>query len=294
MMSGPALPIAGRAMPGLCAETAALLGIVLLAALLRLYHLGTISLWTDELFTRSYAKLGLGFLWSEGLRLEPTPPLYNSLISFWERVAGDSAFALRLPSFAASVAGIVLTYLIGRELFSRSASALLAAVLLALAPTNISFAQEARAYALQGAALALAMLGFARVLRPPASTGALAAYAVGALLAIYLHLTSVLALAGFNLAALASAIGPRPLLDRGGLRRWLAANALVALACLPIIPILLSPATAGAAGWYPAVDRWMLEREFGITLLGPALIDQALELFEIAVMLLAILVLLPP
>ncbi|MBV8912112.1 MAG: glycosyltransferase family 39 protein, partial [Acetobacteraceae bacterium] len=180
-MSGPALPVAAPTVK-VRAGGLVLGAVLLLAAALRSHHLGSASLWTDELFTRFYAHTGLGFLWTEGLRLEPTPPLYYTLILLWERLAGESAWALRLPSLAGSLLSIWLAYLLARELFDRRLSALFTAALLALAPTNIFYAQEARSYALQGATLTLALLGFARLLRDPRSGGALAMYAAGAVL----------------------------------------------------------------------------------------------------------------
>jgi len=292
-MSGPALPVAAPTVR-LRAGAVALGVVLLLAAALRLYHLGTTSLWTDELFTRFYPKTGLAFLWTEGLRLEPTPPLYYSFILLWEHIAGESAWALRLPSLAGSLVSIWLAYLLGRELFERRTSAVLAAALLALAPTNIFYAQEARSYALQGAAITLALLGFARLLRTPRSRDALAMYAAGALLAVYLHMTSVLAVAAINGAALTAAFGRHRMLDRAGLIRWVAANAAVTLACLPLLPIILSPLTGAAGGWVPKLDRWSLESALGSTLAGPNLGREAMVLLEIGVLLLAALVLLPP
>ena len=292
-MSGPALRVAAPT-ARIGTGGLALAALLLLAVALRFYHLGTTSLWTDELFTRFYPKTGLAFLWTDGLRLEPTPPLYYSLILFWEHVAGESAFALRLPSLLGSLAGIWLAYLLARELFPRRLSALFAVALLALAPTNIFYAQEARSYGLQGAALALALLGFARVLREPRSIGALTLYAVGAVLAVYLHMTSALAIAACNGAALTAAIGRFRLLDRAALLRWVGVNALVTLACLPLLPIVLSPLTAAASGWLPSLDRWSLEMMFGATLAGPGLGRGAMVLIEIGVLLIAALVLLPP
>jgi uncharacterized membrane protein len=237
-MSGPALPVAAP-MIRVRAGAFAIGAVLLIAAALRLYHLGTVSLWTDELFTRFYPKTGFRFMWTEGLRVEPNPPLYYSFVLLWERIAGETAWALRLPSLIGSLLSVWLAYLLGCELFERRLSAVFAAALLALAPTNIFYAQEARAYALQGAAIALALLGFARLLRAPRSLGALAMYAAGAVLAVYLHMTSVLAIIACNIAALTACFGRRKLLDGAGLLRWIGANAAVALACLPLLPIVL-------------------------------------------------------
>ncbi|HYZ64209.1 MAG TPA: glycosyltransferase family 39 protein [Acetobacteraceae bacterium] len=292
-MSGPALPLAARPALRLQTQAFVLAAILLLAAILRLHHLGTTSLWTDELFTQFYAKTGLRFLWTEGLRLEPTPPLYYTLIALWERIAGDSAFALRLPSLVASLITLALTAALGRELFARKLSTTVGTLLLALAPTSLYYAQEARSYALQGAAIALALLGFARFLRTR-TLGDLAIYGAGAALAVYLHPTSVLAVAACNGAALISTFGSSRLLDRPALLRWIAANALVTLVCLPLLPIFISPLASAGSTWVAPLSRWSLENTFGQTLAGTTFTADAMLIAEIGGAALAGLLLVPP
>ena len=136
-----------------------------IAVAVRLYRLDDVSLWTDELFTRFYPDAGLAYLWTDGLRTEPTSPLYYTLIWAVERLAGSAAWVVRAPSVAGVAGGVWLAWSLGRELFGRAGPGVLAGLLLALAPIDVLYAQEARSYALQGAALGLALLGFARVLR---------------------------------------------------------------------------------------------------------------------------------
>ena len=241
--------------------------IAAIAVAVRLYRLDDVSLWTDELFTRSYPDAGLSYLWTEGLRTEPTSPLYYTLIWAVERVFGSAAWALRLPSVAGSLAGVWLAWALGRELFGRSRQALIAALLLALAPVDVFYAQEARAYALQGAALGLALLGLARVLR---GASGLTLYVVGATLAIWLHPTSVAAVAAINVAALASFVRPGTPWDRPALLRCLAASLVVAILCAPLLPAMTGSDGGAATSWIPALSRWSLESVIGQTLAGPA------------------------
>ena len=265
--------------------------ISILAVLLRCYKLQSVSLWTDELFTRFYPDIGLGYLWTDGLRTEPTSPLYYTLIWAVEHTLGSSAWAIRLPSVAASLVCLWLAYRLAAELFGRTAPALLAALLLALAPFEVFVAQEARAYALQGAALALALLGFARLLRGASGSWL---YGAGATLAIWLHPTSVVAIAAFNATALLSALGRSRLLDRAALLRWIGLNAIVAALCLPLLPALLSPTGVAATSWIPAVTRWSVEGLLAVTLGGAGLGPNVLRIAEIGLPLLAALFLLPP
>ena len=262
-----------------------------IAAAIRLYRLDDIPLWTDELFTRFYPEIGLPYLWTVGLHTEPTSPLYYTLIWAVQRVAGSASWAMRAPSVAGSLAGVWLAWLLGRELFGRPGSALFAALLLALAPVDVLYAQEARAYALQGAALGLALLGFARTLR---GAGGLAMYAAGATIAIWLHPTSAAAVMAINLAALASWWGRDRLVDRPALLRWFAVNVVVAALCLPLLPAILSPDGGAATSWIPALTRWSLESVIGQTLAGPALEPNAQRVAELSLLALGALVLIPP
>ncbi len=267
------------------------LAIAVIAVAVRVYRLDDVSLWTDELFTRFYPDAGLGYLWTVGLRTEPTSPLYYTVIWAVERAFGASAWVMRAPSVAGSLAGVWLAWALGRELFGRPAPALIGALLLALAPVDVLYAQEARAYALQGAALGLALLGFARALR---GAGGLTIYAVGAVLAVWLHPTSAAAVVAMNIAALASAAGRGRLWGRPALLRWIGVNAVVALLCTPLVPAMVSPGGGAATSWIPALTRWSLESVVGQTLGGPALDAHAQRIAEASVLVLAALALIPP
>ena len=267
-------------------------GVALIAIALRFYHLDAIPLWTDELFTRFYSTAGLSTLWGEGFRAEPTSPLYYTIIAGVEHVLGSQAWALRLPSVAGSLASVVLAWALGRELSGRPGAALLAALLLSLAPINVFYAQEARSYALQGAAIALALLGFARVLR---GGSGLALYGVGAVLAIWLHPTSVVVVAAINAGAVASAIGRDRLLTPVRLWRWIGVNGLVLVACLPLVGGIVAPPDGGAAtSWIAPLSRWTLENVLGETLGGPALSASAQRIAEFGGLAVAVLALVPP
>ena len=259
---------------------------------MRLYDLAGIPFWTDELFTRFYAGTGLSNIWLESARTEPTPPLYYTLIWALEHTVGAKAWILRLPSVAGSLAGIALAAALARELWGRRSPALLAALLLTVAPLNIYYAQEARAYALQGAALALALLGLARVLRGASGFGL---YIAGAVAAVWLHPTSVLPVAAMNVGAGLAMLGPRPMLAGPAVRRWIVAGAAVVLLCLPLLPNIVFPPDNGAAtSWIPPLTRASLESVIGETLAGPALVQHAQGIAEAAALGLVLLALLPP
>lgn len=248
-----------------------LMVVISIGAILRSFRLGAASLWTDELFTATYSRAGIAYLWTEGLRAEPTSPLHYTIIALVEQTFGDSEVALRLPSVVASVLALVVAAALARELFGRSYAALIGTALAAVAPISVYLAQEARPYSFQAASLALALLGLAQFLRTPGSRGPLLVYGSGAILAVYFHTTSIVALAAVNAAVLLSMFGRGRMLDGRAACRWVVAQAVVGSACAPLLPMLLSPNAQAAASWIPAPTRWHLAETIGSTLAGPAL-----------------------
>jgi mannosyltransferase len=261
--------VAPRPAPRAVSSTVWLSCILLLATAVRVYDLGGLSLWRDELFSRFYPRAGEAFMWGPGRSLEPNPPLYYSILHAWMALAGESDTAVRLPSVAASLLSVWLVYLIGRDLLSARAG-LLAALMLALSASGVFYAQEARSYALEGAGIGLAMLGMVRFLQHPARWPGLALYALGVSLALYSHMTALLFVAAANLAIATALLGSRPLLDKRALLRWCGGNLVAAALCLPLATILLSPHVAGAYAWIDPLDLETVLLELSSILLGPA------------------------
>ena len=104
------------------------LGLILvLCVALRVYHLGSASLWSDEIFSRYYADVfGLHYVLTDGLSLETNPPTYYLLLHGWMALWGHSEAALRSLSLVACTLCVPGIYLLGRELaVSRGAYSLL-------------------------------------------------------------------------------------------------------------------------------------------------------------------------
>lgn len=236
--------------------------ILLLGLGLRVYHLGFLSIWIDEAFTRFYSENDLHFLWTTGFEGETNPPGYYTVMHFWIPLFGHSETSLRSFSVLASLASIVLVYLLGRELADETVG-LIAALLIALAPAEIWYAQEARTYALLQALFALALLGLAKFLSPRRSITGLALYAIGTTIALYCHATAMIFFASCILAVIGIASGYRHLLNRRDLVRWLMATFLVALAACPVILNILHLTSAVHIEWIPAITPyrvlWVIE-----------------------------------
>lgn len=160
--------------------------LVPLGAVLRIYDLGTESLWIDEVFTTTMAtERTLRELLFVVPTFEPHPPLYNVFVWAWVRLAGESAVAVRAPSVVFGVAAIPLVYVLGRDLFDRW-TATAATLLFTVSPLQIWYAQEARMYALLVAATLVSFLAYRRL--PDATDRrSTAVYVVAALVLGYTH-----------------------------------------------------------------------------------------------------------
>jgi mannosyltransferase len=128
----------------------ALLAILLLAFALRVYRLDSESLWYDEAVTAQAASQGVGELtrWTAD---DIQPPLYYYAAAGWLRLAGRSEWSLRFPSAFFGTLTVPLMWAAALRLFGRRrsgrAAALAAALLTALSPLYVYYAQEARMYA---------------------------------------------------------------------------------------------------------------------------------------------------
>jgi uncharacterized membrane protein len=243
---------------------------------LRIYHLGTASLWYDELFSRFYPELGLRFMWTEGLRAETNPPLYYSLLLPWMHIFGTSETALRFPTVLASISTIPLINLLGRELAGRSCG-LIATLIFAVAPMEVYFAQEARTYALMLFPVALMLLGLAYFARLPRWTEALVCYGTGAVLVFYMHAASVFILAAGGLTGLAIALTMDGKDRWTMVIRWVAVNVAVAALCIPQLLALLAQVRAGSFSWMQPTTFWDVRESVATMISGPATYPPALQ-----------------
>ncbi len=222
---------------------------VALCAALDAFHLGRASLWTDEIFSRYYFDVfGLHFLLTDGLQHEPTPPTHAILLRGWMAVFGDSEAALRAMSAVAYAACVPVIYLLARR-FGPQRQAVAAAMLFALSPFGLHFAQEARTYALTLVPTAVLLLACSDFLegRRPHLTAWL--YVISGTVCLYLHATLV-----FLLAATAMAVGGCLLMQGGAaswrvLLRWVTLNVAVAVLALPYLVHLAGASQGGGLEW---------------------------------------------
>jgi mannosyltransferase len=231
-------------------ELLALGSIVILCAALRIHHLGAASLWSDEIFSRYYADVfGLHYLVTNGLSLETNPPTYYLLLHFWTTLWGASEAALRSLSLVACTLCVPITYLLGRELAGKT-SALLGALLFALCPTSLYFAQEARVYAMFMLAASALLWTAALFERDSHSVKAAVGYGLAGTLCLYLHAIGLLLV-----VACAGAVGlfliMQGISGRKALLKWTALNGLVLLLGLPYFLRAFTASHSGIIDFVP-------------------------------------------
>jgi uncharacterized membrane protein len=141
----------------------ALLAVTVLSSGLRFAFLGDKTLWLDEAFSLWMARHEPPVLFDWLIGIDHHPPLYYILLHLWIGWLGDTPAALRSLSALASSLAIPLYALAARKL-AGAACALVAALLLAIAPFHIRYAQETRMYGLLTLAVALLFWALAHLL----------------------------------------------------------------------------------------------------------------------------------
>lgn len=128
--------------------------LTLLGAGVRFAGLDTQPVWLDEAFSLWMATQPLDTMLAWLVAIDHHPPLYYVLLHGWLRVLPASGTTARLLSALMSSAAIPLFAVAAMRLLGRRAG-LVATLLLAVAPFQVRYAQEARMYAL----VTLAMTG---------------------------------------------------------------------------------------------------------------------------------------
>jgi mannosyltransferase len=142
-------------------ETVLLAAVIVVGAVIRLATLGSQSYWYDEATTAHELQLSFGGMLHAVHVGESTPPLYFIVAWLWAKVFGTGEVGLRSLSALLGIGLIPIVYLCGRELVSRAAG-LVAAALAAVSPFMIWYSQEARAYMLFALLSGLSFLFWAR------------------------------------------------------------------------------------------------------------------------------------
>ncbi len=215
-----------------------LFAIVLIGLLLRLYDLGTESLWRDEIISLQVAQLDPSQI-SANRAANFHPPLYYFLLHYWLKLLGSSAFAARLFSALCGTVAILLFYRIGAYLFSVRLG-LLGALIFALAEFQVHYAQEVKGYALF-ALLDLCSFYFLLVFLQQRSLRGVSGYVLSTALLLYTHVYSLFSLTAQNLYVLSTYFFSHRVntADKSKIIVWLSVQGLLFLLFLPWLGVLV-------------------------------------------------------
>jgi len=212
----------------------AALAVILLSFAVRVYRLGAVGLEFDEAFSIRTAASSLSNIIHVVATYEPHPPFYYSFLHFWYPVFGSSEFSLRMPTVIANVLTIVVLMRLADSLGWRWPG-ILAALLFAVNPNQVWYAQEARMYTPVACFGIIAVYFALRTARCNRQRD-LAGYVGFMLLALYTHYYAIFLGIFINLLVLSLLWfdGERALPERQvRVRRWLIAQVVVALFYLP-------------------------------------------------------------
>jgi len=226
-----------------------LIGILLVATGLRLWSLGSLSFWYDEVVTLRLASApGPSALIGLLEEIDATrAPLHPLLLQGWLRLFGPSEASARSLSALFGIATVACVYWIARMSLDRSAG-LWAAWLTAVSPLLVYYAREARMYALL---VLLTTLCWALLLSPRPSIGnpsrwKLIAYALGLAALLYTHPLGLLMAAALMLASITA-----PARYFGTRTRWLAVHLVAFLLVAPWIAHYFDHAPEFSTGRLP-------------------------------------------
>lgn len=147
-------------------ENYSIISILVIATILRLYHINFQSLWMDEIYTMNVANPNntLGTLLSEVNLREGFPYIYFITMKILFSVFGHTAIVARLFSVIFGVLGVYFTYKLGEKLIDKK-TGLYSALLVALSEYCIYASQDARPYTFYFFGILISYLGLIKFLK---------------------------------------------------------------------------------------------------------------------------------
>lgn len=231
--------------------------IVLLAFALRVHQVDDMGFWLDEGLTPLRSGYSIPEILSnritiqDGVTRDTHPPLYYLLIHWSSAWLGESDFAYRYPSVLAGLLLIPILYQLARRI-SDEQIALVAALLGAVNPLYIWYAQEARMYTLLTLLAAIATWTLWRALTGRHLFRWLALYLLFAGLAFYTHYTALF------LVGAQTVFWVWVLWRRGYRRLLISFVVLGVLMVLPLLPMIVPRLFTGVEADYFYVPPWIM------------------------------------
>jgi uncharacterized membrane protein len=188
---------------------AAIVGLTLIAFLLRFWGLTRQSLWTDEAFTVIYAQIFEGYT-AQKFFFNLQGPVHAAALYLWTCLFGTGETALRSFGAILGTATIPCFYWAVQPVLRREA-ALLACLLLALSPFHLWYSQEIRNYVLL---ILMAVVSIGAYLRILQGEKGWVLYTVANILGLLSNLSHAFLLGAQGLGLIGFGRGRRKLLAR--------------------------------------------------------------------------------
>jgi len=211
------------------------LGLTLIALVLRIYGVGDSGLWRDEAQGVFISDKSFPTGIVDALRLDGHPCLYYFIMHFWVLLFGRGEWSVRLLPALCGALTVPLVYRLGRKLFDGK-TALVATLLAALLPLHVLYSRTGRMYSLVPLLSTLSMLLLWRIWTR-GDRLAWFGWTAASVLLVYTHNWGVLFIVAENLWM------GFEMLREGRFRelwwRWLLAQVVVVALYLPWVPIFL-------------------------------------------------------
>jgi mannosyltransferase len=204
-----------------------LVGIIVVAAALRLSRLSSESFWLDEIQQAKIASLIPRLGWRAVAINDYVAPLSHYVTWAMQAAFGDSEVVARIPSALAGIALVPAAYAFAARLFTPRIG-LITAALVALSPYSAWYSRDARMYSLLMLASTLYLLCFVEAVTRPNRLNAALLVLLG-VIGIYIHQYFVLVL--FSSTAYIAVTRLRS--NRKLILRLILLNALSVLSYLP-------------------------------------------------------------
>ena len=236
----------------------------LIALIARLYRLDGKPYWMDEITTLRRSSLGFAALVQDSLSFHHLPLYF--IVSSWFVPFGLDESVMRLPAALFGAASCAVLFLLGRSLGDWR-SGLAASLLLALAPFQVQYGQEARSYTLVTTLILVGLWGVVLLARDPAAAArrlrdpgparmGWLLYGLGTALALDTLSVALFWLLAANIGG--GLIAIRLGIDRRRfLRNWLLVQVLVLAAYLPFLAgmaVLTDGNMGSGLDWVPPIS----------------------------------------
>lgn len=182
--------------------------IVVIASILRLYHIDFQSVWLDEIHTINEASPNKSFseVYNALLISEPHPPLYFFIMHVLFKIFGYTSFVARIFSALLGISGVISIFFLGKEMFNKRVG-IYAMILVTINYFQLYYSQDARMYPMLFLTTTVSFIYLIKFIKSPSYKSAIG-YALLSVLMIYSHFFALFVLVSQYLILLFFIINP--------------------------------------------------------------------------------------